>query len=108
MPIEKRSKQEMCALPLDLWRAAPLRHRRKSGAAPPTCAAASRRINGAPPVGLWPQFLRGRPSNSFGVVHFLAFGLIFSVYSPFSLSVCGSYGATCRASGMHHRGSNFD
>ena len=47
MPIEKRSKQEMCALPLDLWRAAPLRHRRKSGAAPPTCAAASRRINGA-------------------------------------------------------------
>lgn len=49
MPIEKRSKQEMCALPLDLWRAAPLRHRRKSGAAPPTCAAASKRINGATP-----------------------------------------------------------
>lgn len=103
MPIEKRSKQEMCALPLDLWRAAPLRHRRKSGAAPPTCAAASKRINGATPVGLCCLQFCGD-----GRLTRLAFGLIFSVYSPFSLSVCGSYGATCRASSMHHRGSNFD
>jgi len=79
MPIEKRSKQEMCALPLDLWRAAPLRHRRKSGAAPPTCAAASRRINGATPVGCAATVLRGRPSSSFSLRSYF-----FSVLSLFA------------------------